>query len=66
MTDKATFTKLHSYQLTGVGVTDKKLGKGSYANVLELEYIGLKCAGKKIHEVLLEQGGSYQLFCSQI
>ena len=27
-----------------------------YATVLELEYMGLKCAGKKIHELLLEQG----------
>ena len=58
MTDKATFTKLHSYQLTGVGVTNKKLRHGSYANVLELEYMGLKCAGKKIYEVLLEEGGT--------
>ena len=32
------------------------MGHGSYATVLELEYMGLKCAGKKIHEVLLKQG----------
>ena len=36
-------------------MTDRELGHGSYATVLELEYMGLKCAGKKIHE-LLEQG----------
>ena len=26
--------------------------------ILELEYMGLKCAGKKIHELLLRQGGA--------
>ena len=39
-------------------MTDRQLGHGSYATVLELEYKGLKCAGKKIHEVLLRQGAS--------
>ena len=52
----ATFTGFDPYKLTGVRVTDKKLGHGSYATVLELEYMGLRCAGKKIHELLLEQG----------
>ena len=37
-------------------MTDRELGHGSYATVLELEYMGLKCAGKKIHELLLKQG----------
>jgi serine/threonine protein kinase len=53
---RATFTGFDPYKLTGVRVTDRKLGRGSYATVLELEYMGLKCAGKKIHELLLEQG----------
>ena len=52
----ATFTGFDPYKLTGVGVTDRELGHGSYATVLELEYMGLKCAGKKIHELLLRQG----------
>ena len=39
-------------------MTNHELGHGSYATVLELEYMGLKCAGKKIHEVLLTQGAS--------
>ena len=39
-------------------MTDRELGHGSYATVQELEYMGLKCAGKKIHEVLLRQGGN--------
>ena len=52
----ATFTGFDLYKLTGVRVTDRELGHGSYATVLELEYMGLKCAGKKIHELLLKQG----------
>ena len=56
MAARATFTGFDSYKLTGVRVTDRELGHGSYATVLELEYMGLKCAGKKIHEVLLKQG----------
>ena len=52
----ATFTGFDRYKLTGVRVTDRELGHGSYATVLELEYMGLKCAGKKIHEQLLRQG----------
>ena len=53
---EATFTGFDPYKLTGVRVTDRELGHGSYATVLELEYMGLKCAGKKIHEQLLRQG----------
>ena len=56
MAARATFTGFDPYKLIGVRVTDRKLGHGSYATVLELEYMGLKCAGKKIHELLLEQG----------
>ena len=52
----ATFTGFDPYKLTGVRLTDRELGHGSYATVLELEYMGLKCAGKKIHELLLRQG----------
>ena len=51
----STFTGLDSYKLSGVNVTSHILGRGAYATVLELEYMGLKCAGKKIHEVLLVQ-----------
>ena len=39
-------------------MTDRELGHGSYATVLELEYMELKCAGKKVHELLLRQGGA--------
>ena len=50
----ATFsTGFEHYKLAGVEVSDRELGYGSYATVLELEYMGLKCAGKKIHDELL-------------
>ena len=58
MAVRATFTGFDPYRLNGVTVTDRELGHGSYATVLELEYMGLKCAGKKIHELLLRQGGA--------
>ena len=58
MAARAKFTGLDPYKLNGVTVTDRELGHGSYATVLELEYMGLKCAGKKIHELLLRQGGA--------
>ena len=56
MAVRATFTGFDQYKLTGVTITDKELGHESYATELQLDYIGLKCAGKKIHELLLRQG----------
>ena len=56
MAGRAIFAGFDPYRLTGDKVTDQELGHGSYAAVLELVYMGLKCAGKKIHEVLLKQG----------
>ncbi len=44
------------YTLRDVHTTENELGRGSYAVVLELEYRGLKCAGKKIYRVLYETG----------
>ena len=52
----ANFSGFEPYKLDGIRVTDRELGQGSYATVLELEYMGLKCAGKKIHDILLKQG----------
>ena len=63
MAERAIFAGFDPYKLTGVRVTDRKLGHGSYATVLELEYIGLKCAGKKIYEQLLEQGDTSYTVC---
>ena len=62
MAERKAFIGFESYKLYGITMTDRKLGHGSYASVLEMEYMGLKCAGKKIHELLLEQGDtSYTL-----
>ena len=44
------------YRLTGVQVADEEYGRGSYAVVVGVEYRGLKCAGKKLHIVLIEEG----------
>ena len=49
------FKGLESYVLDDITFTNQKLGTGSYATVLKLDYMGLKCAGKKIHELLLGQ-----------
>ena len=63
----AAFSGFETYQLSGVEVTSQLLGRGSYATVLELEYMGLKCAGKRIHDVLLVPDGDvirhYQSEC---
>lgn len=50
------FRGLEPYSLSGITVTDQILGTGSYATVFKLDYFGLKCAGKKIHELLLGLG----------
>ena len=60
MAERVTFTKFEPFNLTGIQVSDRELGQGSYATVFELDYMGLKCAGKRIHEVLLrERDASY-------
>ena len=51
------FSGLDPFKLTGIELTKNELGTGSYASVYELNYLGLKCAGKKLHELLLKQGG---------
>lgn len=47
--------ELQRFVLTGVHPTGRKLGAGSYGSVEELEVNGVVCAGKRIHEILLEQ-----------
>ena len=44
---------LHEVRPTG-----RQLGVGSYGSVEELEMKGLVCAGKRLHEALLEQGNA--------
>ena len=47
---------LERYRLHGVKETGKEFGWGSYAAVVEVDFKGLRCAGKKIYRVLYEQG----------
>ena len=47
------------FTLRQIRITENELGHGSYAVVMELEYRGLKCAGKKLHGVLYEAGIGY-------
>ena len=51
---KMTFAGLDPrFVLTGVTLTDRQLGVGTFAIVLEVEYKGQKYAGKRIHDILL-------------
>ena len=45
---------LRKFQLNGVSDTGRIIGNGSYATVKELEFHGLKCVGKKIHQLLFD------------
>ena len=47
---------LAHWRLEGWREVGRELGRGSYAAVVEVDYKGLKCVGKKIHRVLYEQG----------
>ena len=49
-------SKHDQYKLTGVKVTDQILGSGSYTLDIVLDYAGLKCIGKKLHQALFMQG----------
>ena len=51
-------TELQRFVLPRVRATDRQLGVGSYGSVEELEVNGLVCAGKRLHEALLEQGNA--------
>ena len=50
------FSGFESYKLPHIQLTGKKLGQGAYATVVELKFMRRKCAGKIIHQFLLEQG----------
>ncbi len=46
---------LRQYELVGTEDTEREIGRGSYALVRELNYYGLRCAGKKLYRILYEQ-----------
>ena len=47
---------LQRFLIANARPTGRQLGAGSYGSVEELEVNGIVCAGKKIHETLIEQG----------
>ena len=47
---------LQEFLLDDIEVSGCELGVGSYSCVLELRYKGMKCAGKKLHTALYDQG----------
>ena len=52
----ASFDKLSDFNLDNIEVTQVKVGSGAYGTVTMFEYMGLKCAGKQIHPILLNEG----------
>ena len=51
---------LRRFELDRVHDTGREVGHGSYAVVKELEYHGLKCVGKKIHDILFESATPHE------
>ena len=45
---------LEQYRLLTARETGLEFGRGSYAAVVQVDYKGLRCAGKKIHGVFFE------------
>ena len=48
-------TALELYRLLGVHELGKEVGKGSFATVVEVDYKGLRCVGKKTHHQFHER-----------
>ena len=47
--------ELQQFLISDVRPTGKQLGVGSYGSVEELETNGLVCAGKRLHDALLQR-----------
>ena len=50
--------ELQQFVLPDVRPTGRQLGVGSYGSVEELEINRLVCAGKRLHDALVEQGNA--------
>ncbi len=48
--------RLQPFLLPNARPTGRTIGRGSYGTVEELDVDGLLCAGKKLHDVLVERG----------
>ena len=46
--------ELSSLVLDDVEVTGRELGRGAYGVVYEVRVSGLVCAGKKLHDVIIQ------------
>ena len=46
---------LRQYELVGIENKGREIGRGSYASVIEMNYHGLQCAGKKLYKILYTQ-----------
>ncbi len=57
--DRETRAEFEKLKLNEIRITENELGRGSYAVVMEVEYRGLKCAGKKLHRSLRDAAASY-------
>ena len=53
--------ELKKHLLHGIIVAGRTLGVGSFGTVVELEIGGTRCAGKKIHDILLGVDGQVEL-----
>ena len=53
-------TPFSRYILNGVQDTGRVIGHGGYAVVKELGYRGLKCVGKKIHDIIYDNATSQE------
>ena len=51
--------RIRQFVIANVQPTGKELGSGAYGSVEELVIDGVLCAGKRIHEALLEQGNAH-------
>ena len=51
--------RIRQFVIANVQLTGKELGSGAYGSVEELVIDGVLCAGKRIHEALLEQGNAH-------
>ena len=51
--------RIQQFLIANVQATGKRLGSGAYGSVEELVIDGVLCAGKRIHEALLEEGNAH-------
>lgn len=51
---------LNQFNINGIVDTGKEIGRGSYAVVVELDFHGLKCAGKRLHQKIYKSASPTQ------